>query len=426
MQSNPTSKHAMKLIICFVLLASLYPLFAVNDSKLATDPFAGAFFPPELVLLARDRIALTQEQQETLRACVEKTQMHSDELRAKLEHETAALSALAKPERLDEAALDAQLDKVLDCERALKHLRIGLLVATRNLLTPEQQTKLRGIVKDGIAQLEEDTRQRLSEKVERVKEGMQKWAARGRDPSVIGKTMEEKFKPLMDAGKITEAEAELDRLLEQLKQDGTSTESPTAPTQAARDIPEEVRNQLTHNIGSAFLVFRDKVQTELKVTGEQKEKLDQYLQTLLPEAMQVLQKSEGERGKYNQKTHGEMAAMLKKILNEDQCTRLRQMELQRDGLFGPAWNIKELQITDAQRQQFMAPIQETQQKTQALMAEIRKGANPDEIRPKALQLRLDLESKLEALLTDAQKKQWKEMLGGPVDLGVLFDGVPSQ
>ena len=41
----------------------------------------------------------------------------------------------------------------------------------------------------------------------------------GRDPSAIGKLMEEKFKPLIEAGKVTEAEAELDRVLEQIKQD---------------------------------------------------------------------------------------------------------------------------------------------------------------------------------------------------------------
>ena len=43
-----------------------------------------------------------------------------------------------------------------------------------------------------------------------------------------------------------------------------------------------------------------------------------------------------------------------------------------------------------------------------------------------LKNREDLEGKLEALLTDAQKKQWKEMLGQPVDLGVLFDDVSSR
>jgi len=192
---------------------------------------------------------------------------------------------------------------------------------------------------------------------------------------------------------------------------------------SAQDITEEVRDKVAHNLGASFLLFRTKVQGELKVTPEQKEKLDQYLRTLLPEALQVLQKSNGERGKYNEKTHEERAAVLKDILNEGQRTRLHQLELQKDLLFGPEWNMKELQITDGQHQQFMAPTQETQQKTMALMGEIKKGANPNAIRPKAFQLRLDLEVKLEALLTDAQKKQWKEMLGQPVDPGVIYGGL---
>jgi len=209
----------MKFITTFVLLASLCPLFAADHDKPATDPFAGAFFPPELVMLARDRIALTPEQQETFRTRVEQTQARSEELRVKLERETAALAALAKPEHVDETALNAQIDKVLDVEREVKHVHLGLLAATKNLLTPEQQAELREIAKDGGKQLSEDTRKRLSEKVERVKAGAQKWAASGRDPSVIGKTMKEKVKPLLDTGKIVEAEAELDRLLEQLTKD---------------------------------------------------------------------------------------------------------------------------------------------------------------------------------------------------------------
>jgi hypothetical protein len=269
----------------------------------------------------------------------------------------------------------------------------------------------------------DDTQKRLTEKVQRVMQGAKRWSASGRDPSAIAKTMEEKFKPLMEAGKVSEAEAELDRVLEQLNKAATSTESPTAPTHAAQDIAEDVREKLAHNIGISFLLFRTKAQAELRVTKEQKEKLDQHLRTLLPEAMQVLQTSNGERGKYNQKTHEEQAAVLKEILNDDQRTRLHQLELQKDGLFGPAWNLKELQITDEQRKRFVVPSQETQQMSQALMAEIQKGANPDAIRPKALQLRLDLEVKLEALLTDAQKKQWKEMLGKPVALDVIYGGL---
>ncbi len=59
-------------------------------------------------------------------------------------------------------------------------------------------------------------RQRITAKVERVKMGVQAWAASGRDPSAIVKTMQGTIKPLLDAGKAMEAEAELDRVLEQL------------------------------------------------------------------------------------------------------------------------------------------------------------------------------------------------------------------
>ena len=209
----------MKLIAFLALLTSLCPLFAADDSKKAVDPFAEVFFSPELVLLARERIALTQEQQEAFRARMEKTQPRSDELRKKLERETAALATLAKQDRVEEAALVAQLDRILDVERELKHLHIGMLVAIKNLLTPGQQAKLREIAKSGAAQLGADTQKRLTEKVQRVTQAVQKMADSGRDPSAILKTMEEKVGPLLQSGKVVEAEAELDRVLELLKQD---------------------------------------------------------------------------------------------------------------------------------------------------------------------------------------------------------------
>ncbi len=219
MKRKLTPARTMKLIAFIALLTLVSPLFAADDSKKIADPFAGAFFPPELVLLAQDRIALTQEQQDALRTRLEKTQPRSDELRAKLQNEAAALATLAKQERVDESALGAQLDKVLDVERELKHLHVGLGAAIKNLLTAQQQAKLREIAKDGGTQLAEYARKRLSEKVHRIEEVAHKWADSGRDPSDIARTMEEKFKPLIEAGKVIEAEAELDRLLKQLKQD---------------------------------------------------------------------------------------------------------------------------------------------------------------------------------------------------------------
>ncbi len=206
----------LKAIALIVLLSSLCSLFAADAPKPSPDPFDGAFFPPELVMIAGGQIGLTQEQQDGFRARVEKAQLRSEELRKKLESETAALSALAKKDRVDEAALLAQLDKVLDAEREVKRLHLGLLAAIKNLLTPEQQAKLRDIAKSGGAQLKEEVGKRLTEKVQRIHEAAQKWADSGRDPSEIAQAMEEKVKPLIEGGKPLEAEAEIDRLLERL------------------------------------------------------------------------------------------------------------------------------------------------------------------------------------------------------------------
>ena len=65
----------------------------------------------------------------------------------------------------------------------------------------------------------DDPKKRLTEKVGRVTQGVQRWTTSGRDPSDVLKAMEEKFKPLMEAGKVIEAGVELDRVLEQLAKD---------------------------------------------------------------------------------------------------------------------------------------------------------------------------------------------------------------
>jgi Spy/CpxP family protein refolding chaperone len=216
---KPAFTHVMKYCLALALLAWFSPAPAADKQNPASDPFAGALFPAEMVLMARDRISLTQEQLDAIRARAEKVQPRANELRAKLESEAAALAALVKQERVDESALHQQLDKVLDLEREVKHLYLGLAVTVKNLLTPDQQAKLHEIAATDMKQLSEDTKKRLSEKVERVKADAQKWAASGRDPSEILKSMEEKFKPMMDQGKIIEAEALLDQILNQFTQD---------------------------------------------------------------------------------------------------------------------------------------------------------------------------------------------------------------
>ena len=110
-------------------------------------------------------------------------------------------------------------------------------------------------------------------------------------------------------------------------------------------------------------------------------------------------------------------AFAKGLLKEDQLKRLRQVLLQREGPFALGGETgKELGITDEQRKQFMSVGQELQKKVQPLVQEAQSGASPEEIRPKLMKLRKEQEAKIVALLTAAQKKQWQEMLGKPLEL----------
>ena len=61
----------------------------------------------------------------------------------------------------------------------------------------------------------------------------------------------------------------------------------------------------------------------------------------------------------------------------------------------------------------MQIVQDMQKRIEPLIKEAESGGNPEEIRPKAMKIRKEHEDQIEALLTDAQKKQWKEMLGKP-------------
>lgn len=102
----------------------------------------GNFFPIELVMRNQQAIGLTAEQQETIRNAMQKTSPRFGELQWQLSAEEESLSALAKEQKVDADKVLAQLDKVLVIENEMKRLQLGLMLAIKNALTPEQQAKL--------------------------------------------------------------------------------------------------------------------------------------------------------------------------------------------------------------------------------------------------------------------------------------------
>jgi len=190
---------------------------------------------------------------------------------------------------------------------------------------------------------------------------------------------------------------------------------------------QEPAQMLQQGLGPQFMVFRDKVQERLKVSDDQKKKLREPLEGFIKEMTEVFQSLDGVKpeerekkmGSFRQKAHEKLAALLKETLKEEQLKQLRQLVLQQEGLFalGHPEVMAELKVTDEQKKQFMSVVQGLQRKIEPLFQEAQSAGNPQELGPKVMKLRKQYESKIEAVLSDAQKKQWKEMLGAPFDLG---------
>jgi hypothetical protein len=198
-----------------------------------------------------------------------------------------------------------------------------------------------------------------------------------------------------------------------------------AAREFAEPVPDEARRQLMQAFGGPFLVYHDKVSRELKLSAEQKDKLDQELPERFQDAVKFHESIHDikppERDKqfavYRRKAHEKLAAFLKEILKDDQRKRLWQIELQQEGAFVLGGEVgKELKITDDQRRQFMAVQQELQKKAESLVKEAQSSGMPEEIRPRIMKLRKEYEARIVAILTEDQKTQWKEMLGKPINL----------
>ena len=99
---------------------------------------------------------------------------------------------------------------------------------------------------------------------------------------------------------------------------------------------EEARNHLLHDLGGPFIVYRDPVQKELKLSDPQKrqlqEKLSEYLQDPMKEVEKLKNLDAGEReqqmGAIRQKSYTKFWPLLKETLKAEQFTRLHQLELQ--------------------------------------------------------------------------------------------------
>ncbi len=111
---------------------------------------------------------------------------------------------------------------------------------------------------------------------------------------------------------------------------------------AAAQVPDENRKQLVEALGAPFIVFREKVLDELKVSDEQREKLMQYMMEQIMETGPFLdaltetgQEREKKLNEHRKHAKEKLDKQLKDVLQPGQRSRLRQVTLQREGSFCP-------------------------------------------------------------------------------------------
>ena len=104
---------------------------------------------------------------------------------------------------------------------------VGLVVITGSHMMP-------GVSPEATAGPSES----IQQKMQQVQQGIQRWQHAGRDPSPVGRIMQE-FEPLMQAGKFQEAEAVLDRALALLDEKPSAEVSSSFAEQSKPISPEQ-------------------------------------------------------------------------------------------------------------------------------------------------------------------------------------------
>jgi Spy/CpxP family protein refolding chaperone len=132
----------MKLTLAALLLV-LGPMAAMGQSPARpADPFSRYLYPPDLVIANAADLALSDSQRTVLHDETMKAQTTFSELQWRLSDEQVKLTKLLATPRVDEGAVDAQVDKILQVEYGMKKMQLRMLVHIKNTLTPAQQAKL--------------------------------------------------------------------------------------------------------------------------------------------------------------------------------------------------------------------------------------------------------------------------------------------
>jgi hypothetical protein len=172
----------------------------------------------------------------------------------------------------------------------------------------------------------------------------------------------------------------------------------------------------------ASLLQNESVQKELNIDKEQADKVKEAVQQVqdkhkdefakLRDLSQEERRAEGQ--KLNRAVSEETLKAVDPILKPDQVKRLKQIELQQLG--SQAFTRPEVQTALRLKDDQKEKIKTLTETAATEMRELRQAGNPQGNRDKVAAIRKETTEKIQAVLTDDQKKTWKEMTGEPFQI----------
>lgn len=185
---------------------------------------------------------------------------------------------------------------------------------------------------------------------------------------------------------------------------------------------EAQRSRGRGGFGPAWLLMFPEVHRELKLDQDQIDRLQQLAVQMRAKSREVFAGIQDlppeERGRRFRAFDKEYRSRIDEILDRKQADRLAQIGLQREGIraIGRPDIARELKLSADQRQRVEAILHQERASIKDLFGGVGGVMAPGDreaVRARIGEIRRTTESRLNAVLTDSQRREWQGMLGAP-------------
>jgi len=179
--------------------------------------------------------------------------------------------------------------------------------------------------------------------------------------------------------------------------------------------------------GGAFLLSNKSVQKELKASDEQAEKLNTFAREMMEKQREEFQAnrdlSQEERREKARARATELVKGMGEILKPEQVKRFEEIQVQQSGIgaFSSPRVLEKLKLTDEQKTQIREIGEESREASREAFENLQSDREAG--MKKLAELRKQSTEKAVGVLTDEQKKAWKELTGEPFE--VVFEPRPQ-